>query len=728
MKPRRRAAATLVQEIRTGLLWRDDSGNSGLGRPFFQQGGASFDADSPADNAGLGLRNLRFRGGRHSKDRTLTINQPIPTTLPAGLPSLESLRGKAAQSGSVIVYQPYLDAGQLAQLDPAALPFDISFNTQSTTREYELFRILHEHHLQAGLPDDMFWGLLSSKFETKSVSSLQSFISEATKARADGADAYLYNPLIGHAAIYSNVWEHALMGGHPGMEPIFTFLRDSGFAIALPQGQTTFFFCNYFAGNRKFWSGYFAFCEHVLNALEQEALRGTAAGRAYSGTANYSRDSNAAMRPFVIERLLGLYIPHAVASGMKVSAFSPSAADFEWKFGARTGRLLHDLFERKEAFLQTREPSRLEAWQEGRMPVAKEPHLIWNADDPPAWVPRGTFPKSELAPRASSVNDTSLPPVNPAALAALTQPLAPLSAAAPTAKMLQAFEGGWEAHKDKHCIWVVTPRGYNHSHAFDEVALALQGSFQELGGSAPIVREMHEFAGRSPIIYGGNLLSLEIIQKLPKDSVVINLEQVSDESTWMNERYSAVLKAFPVLDYSPRNRRNLAAKGIEHAGVLEIGYSECLSQIRHAPVKDIDVLFYGSMNDRRREILISLHEAGLKVVHLFNVYGAERDAAIARAKIVINIHHYASGVFEIVRISYLLANRVCVLTEGDIEDPDLDPFIGGLAVEPYDDLVERCKELLADQAEREQIAENGYNAMRARSQAAMLMSVMQGTE
>lgn len=655
----------------------------------------------------------------------MTINQPIPTALPAGLPSLESLSRKAAQSGSVIVYQPYLDAGQLAQLDPAALPFDISFNTQSTTREYELFRILHEHHLQAGLPEDVFWGLLSSKFETKSVSSFQSFVSEATKARADGADAYLYNPLIGHAAIYSNVWEHAMMGGHPGMEPVFGYLKDQGYPIAPPQGRTAFFFCNYFVGNQKFWNGYFSFCERILQSLDHEAVRGTPAGRAYSGSANYSRDSNAAMRPFVIERLLGLYIPHAVESGMKVAAFVPSAEDFAWKFGARTGGFLHELYDHKEAFLQTRDPAKLEIWQAGRMAVVKQPHLIWNGDDPPAWVPRGAFPKvsSGLA-SASSDGDNSLPAADPAALQALSQPLIPLQTAKPIIATLEAFAGGWEAHKDRHCIWIVTPHGYTHSHAFDEVALGLQGAFQELGGSAPIVREMNEFAGRSPIIYGGNLLPPEITAHLPCDSVVINLEQVSDESTWMNERYAAVLKAFPVLDYSPRNRRNLAAKGIEHAGVLEIGYSECLSQIRHVPVKDIDVLFYGSMNERRRDVLVALHEAGLKVVHLFNVYGAERDAAIARAKIVINIHHYASGVFEIVRISYLLANRVCVLTEGNIEDPDLDPFIGGLAVELYEDLVERCKELLADDEERELIAANGYNAMRGRSQATMLMSVM----
>ncbi len=30
-------------------------------------------------------------------------------------------------------------------------------------------------------------------------------------------------------------------------------------------------FCNYFCGNRKFWSGYFAFCERILESLENEA-------------------------------------------------------------------------------------------------------------------------------------------------------------------------------------------------------------------------------------------------------------------------------------------------------------------------------------------------------------------------------------------------------------------------------------------------------------------------
>lgn len=290
---------------------------------------------------------------------------------------------------------------------------------------------------------------------------------------------------------------------------------------------------------------------------------------------------------------------------------------------------------------------------------------------------------------------------------------------------LKAFPGGWQAHKDRHCIWIVTPRGYSHSHAFDEVALALQSAFEALGGSAPIVTDMGGFAGRVPIIYGGNLLPPEIVEHLPPDSVVINLEQVSNDSAWMNARYMTVLQSFPVLDYSPRNRDNLAGLGIVHAGLLEIGHSPCLTRIEPAAEQDIDILFYGSMNERRADLLRALIRCGLNVVHLFDVYGARRDAVIARAKVVLNIHHYASNVFEIVRVSYLLSNRVCVLTEGDIADPALQAYQDGLAIEPYEGLVERAKRLVAHPEERRAIAEQGFAAITRRSQADMLMAVMQ---
>ncbi len=288
----------------------------------------------------------------------------------------------------------------------------------------------------------------------------------------------------------------------------------------------------------------------------------------------------------------------------------------------------------------------------------------------------------------------------------------------------QPFAGGWRIQKDRRCIWIVTPTNYGHSRAFDDVAFGLHAAFEELGGSAPIVTEMRAIQGRLPIVYGANLLPATIVGHLPPDSVMINLEQASDDSPWMTQNYMAVLQSFPVLDYSTRNRARLASRGVAHAGILGIGYSERLTRITHAPAKDIDVLFYGALNHRRFHILEKLSRARLKVVHLFDVYGRERDVAISRARIVLNLHQYAQSVFEIVRVSYLLANRCCVLSEGDMSDPEVQPFVGGLAIAPYERLVDRCLELMDDPRQREAIAERGFAAFRQISQAQMLMAVM----
>ena len=79
--------------------------------------------------------------------------------------------------------------------------------------------------------------------------------------------------------------------------------------------------------------------------------------------------------------------------------------------------------------------------------------------------------------------------------------------------------------------------------------------------------------------------------------------------------------------------------------------------------EDIDVLFVGSVNERRLIVLKQLAAQGINVDARFNLYGAERDAFVARARIILNVHFYDARLFEIVRVSYLLANRKCVVSE-----------------------------------------------------------------
>ncbi|MBB4104579.1 class I SAM-dependent methyltransferase [Allorhizobium borbori] len=291
---------------------------------------------------------------------------------------------------------------------------------------------------------------------------------------------------------------------------------------------------------------------------------------------------------------------------------------------------------------------------------------------------------------------------------------------------LVPFPRGWEGHKDRHCIWIVTPPGFVHSQAFSEVAFTLQCAFEELGGSAPIVTDIAGWKDRAPIIYGGNLLPQDIIDVLPEDSVLVNLEQIVTGSDWLSDKYIAILKALPLIDYSDLNRAALVQRGITHAQSMEIGYAAPLTRIAPAPVQDVDVLFYGSLCERRIKILDALKAEGLKVLHLFGVYGEKRDEAIARAKIVLNINSFDDGVFEIVRVSYLLANRVCVVTEGRADDPAIEPFRDGLEVAPFEEIVARCKALVEDEPRRRALAKKGFAAMAARSQAAYLKVLMDG--
>lgn len=306
---------------------------------------------------------------------------PVTTTLP----DAAFLKEKAASASSVIVYQPHIGEQQKQELCAGAVPFDIEFNKGKPSREYELFQLVHDHHKAIGLGDDVFWGLVSRKFELKAPTPFSFFLQEAEKARAEGFDCYVYNPMIGNCAIFVNTWEQG-RAGHANFEQIINYMAQRGYNISPPQGLKSFFLCNYFCGNERFWSGYFAFCEKLLGELEDGARRGTPVGQAYAGSADYGRSPELTMRPFVIERLLGIYVEAAVKEGLKVSYYEPTKADFDLKFSKRLSDFFYPLYQRKIAFAETRNKADFDAWHALRVQVFQSPMLAFHADDPPEWT------------------------------------------------------------------------------------------------------------------------------------------------------------------------------------------------------------------------------------------------------------------------------------------------------------------------------------------------------
>jgi hypothetical protein len=104
-----------------------------------------------------------------------------------------------------------------------------------------------------------------------------------------------------------------------------------------------------------------------------------------------------------------------------------------------------------------------------------------------------------------------------------------------------------------YSIWIVSPPGYLHSHAFDEIALSLKNGFAELGFKVPIVRDAQEISGKA-IVLGCNLLPHHK-GALPRNLILFNLEQIQVGSPWLSPAYLELLKRYPVWDYSYHNMK-----------------------------------------------------------------------------------------------------------------------------------------------------------------------------
>ncbi len=262
-------------------------------------------------------------------------------------------------------------------------------------------------------------------------------------------------------------------------------------------------------------------------------------------------------------------------------------------------------------------------------------------------------------------------------------------------------------------ILVVKPVGYLHSGAFFEVAEWLQSALRSLGQDARIGTEP---AGNARnIIFGSHLLGPDI--ELPEGSILFNLELMHESSLYLSAAQLARLRTFEVWDCSGFNAAAYVRFGLPEPKIVPIGAAGELVRI-FPRLDDIDVLFYGSWTDRRGEILNRLKVAGLNVVHLWGIYGGKRDEEIARAKVVLNVHfhpprlyHQPAQIFEMVRVSYLLNNRRCVVSERSADDSVEREFEGGIAFASYDELVDTCVRLCAEPLEREAIGNRGFEIL-----------------
>ena len=168
--------------------------------------------------------------------------------------------------------------------------------------------------------------------------------------------------------------------------------------------------------------------------------------------------------------------------------------------------------------------------------------------------------------------------------------------------------------------------------AYNDTIDSLKNEFKEDTSNNLVICGAHDFSRTQ---------SIDLYKKKYDKVIVFNQEPLTaTQRQFMHKGYFAWLKlADEVWDYDEQNIEVL--KLIRQDVKLHILKPYKDWSVYKPVEKDIDILFYGSTNERRTKILNELKKK-YKVVHFKegNSHWEDLDQYILRSKILLNIHYY----------------------------------------------------------------------------------------
>jgi SAM-dependent methyltransferase len=212
---------------------------------------------------------------------------------------------------------------------------------------------------------------------------------------------------------------------------------------------------------------------------------------------------------------------------------------------------------------------------------------------------------------------------------------------------------------------IVQPPGYVHSLGFLDPARYFRHQFRRMGAHVTIGKNRlrHDAVN---LVFGAHL-GFDPALRERHACIFVNLEQLGPGGAQVTQAYRDLLASSAVVDYDADNVPAYA-RDASDVPVVPLLHAPYLApqQGEAPPLEDrpIDLLFIGSLNERRKIMLARIEALGLQVA-LFDspLYGAERDAYIRQAKAVLNMHFYATSRFEQARVSHCLSLGTPVISE-----------------------------------------------------------------
>jgi len=227
------------------------------------------------------------------------------------------------------------------------------------------------------------------------------------------------------------------------------------------------------------------------------------------------------------------------------------------------------------------------------------------------------------------------------------------------------------------------------------------------------------------VIFGAQVLSTEFLKRLPPDTIIYHLEQLRDiDINKLRESVRYCAEHFKIWEYSHYNLDCWKRLGVDRVQHVPVGYAPVLTRIPKAPEEDIGILIYGHSGSKRGNAFHLLSLADLTVVFVSGMYGEARDGLISRSKIILNINNDHGEIFEIVRVSYLLANKKAVVSIRDPRTAIEDDIVSGVKLTEMENVVDDCTRLIADENARSILATAGFDCFSKRDIRDILKSVL----
>lgn len=207
--------------------------------------------------------------------------------------------------------------------------------------------------------------------------------------------------------------------------------------------------------------------------------------------------------------------------------------------------------------------------------------------------------------------------------------------------------------------------------------------------------DQHTQQNSPRLVFGSHSNPIFWRQNKKISDIFVNFEPIYLKE-WVknNDQYIELLKSSLVLDYTSKSKNLINA--VDFLPLPPFYDSKELIS------KKVDVLFVGSMNDRRKKIFTNLINEGINILFKFKIFGQDLYNNIEETKIFLDINTDEDYVFNIYRFALCAnTNTLYVGETGDFSDyPEVGNLLGVTLTRNKNNLSRIIKRITSDEGYR----------------------------